>query len=451
MALGTAARLVLCENRSAVWKDRQCQPTPVRVPGLPSLAAPRATAELSTLTGQRSLTARGNEARATRVQVSASEVRVTFAPDTVGPWGWPETVEPQNTLWYYWSVSIEGIDGPQSLELRVGQGERRARTFATLRSLVASEKPGLCTGGMMLVCDSRAVAASVEGNRLVLVLRDPRAITRLFGLRQATVQVSLARPEDPTYRGPVSVPVEYVRPEIPLPDSAFRADAILAKRRYQASINWITRAISAGTWDAGDIWIAVGDSIPVGVAEMRCTHDVCGGSQPSIPAGAVWTVGDSALARLRLVQDPGAARNVFSSEYPRMYLAARASGRTKLRVSLPPSPADTMPFRDPPPRELERGVVVTAPAVRVVISPRPDTVRVDEALELRLQVFDGQGKVIEGAPVRVRYEDGGSNYLNSAAGTFKVVFKSPGTHRITASVGKLADTVTVAVVGGGKR
>jgi hypothetical protein len=451
MALGTGARLVRCENRSAMWNDTQCQPTPVRVPGLPRLAAPRATVELTALAGLGSLTPLDSVARATRVQVSAREVRVTFAPDTAGTWGWPEAVEPQRALWYHWSVLIDGLDGPRSLELRVGQGERGARTYPTLAALVASAKPGLCAGGMIAACDSSGVAASVEGNRVVLTLRDARAITRLFGLRQPTVQASLGRPQGPAQRGPVSVPVEYVRPQLPLPDSASRAEAAAARRRYEASIHSITRSISAGTLDADEIWIGVGDSVQVRVAEMRCTQDACGGGGAFTPDSAAWAVDDSALVRLRFVQDPGAARKVYSSEYPKMYLVARATGRTKLRMSLPPLPTDTMPFREPPPRTLERGVVVTAPAVRVVIAPRPDTIRVGQSLELLVQVFDAAGKVLAGAPVRVRYDEAGSSYVKAVAGTFTVAFRSPGAHTIVASFGKLADTVRVAVIGETKR
>ena len=83
-----------------------------------------------------------------------------------------------------------------------------------------------------------------------------------------------------------------------------------------------------------------------------------------------------------------------------------------------------MPFREPPPRVLERLVVGTNPAARMEISRR-DSVKVGEAFELRLRVFDSEGQAIDGAPVQVRYEDGASNYLTTATGTLRLELKVP--------------------------
>ena len=112
------------------------------------------------------------------------------------------------------------------------------------------------------------VTAAVDGNRVVLTLRTREAITRLFGLRPDSVGVERRGAED-DWRSPVRVKVQYVSPQIPTPDSAFRAEAARAKRRYLASINWITRGISGGQSGSGAIWIAIGDSSPINVSEMR--------------------------------------------------------------------------------------------------------------------------------------------------------------------------------------
>jgi hypothetical protein len=320
-----------------------------------------------------------------------------------------------------------------------------ARTFSSLRRLVASEEPGLCTGGMVMQCSASGVTASVDGNRVVLALRDPKAITRLFGLRPDSVGVTRLGAAD-NWRGPVRVKVQYVSPQIPVPDSAFRAEAARAKRRYLASINSISRNISGGPSGSDAMWIGVGDSMPIGVSELRCTHDVCSGSSSGVQASGEWTVDDSALVRLRRpAADARADRGIFSSQAPAMYLVGVARGRTMVRVRLPASGVDTMAFREPPPRVLERGVVVTNPAARVEISAQSDTVEVGEALELRVRVFDRDGQAIDGAPVQVRYEDGGSAYLTTATGTLRLELKVPGSRSIVASFGKLADTVRVTV------
>jgi len=253
------------------------------------------------------------------------------------------------------------------------------------------------------------------------------------------VGVERSGPED-DWRPPVRVKVEYVSPQIPAPDAAFRAEAARAKRRYLASINWIRRDIAGGPSGSGAIWIGVGDSIPINVSEMRCTHDVCSGSSADLPG--VWSVDDSSVARLRRVKPDAGA---FGSASPSLYLVARARGRTTVRVRLPESSADTMPFQEPPARTLERPVVVTNPAARVEISAHPDTIKLGEPLDLRVRVRDREGQAIEGAPVQVRYEDGGSAYVTTATGALRLELRRPGPHPIVATFGKMVDTVRVTV------
>ena len=145
MSLGRGMRLVRCENRSPEWKDEQCQPTPVRIPGLPALAPPPSRATLEEAAARLGRE-RDNELRATRVLVSAREVRVVFPPDTSRTWEWTAQDRRDHAYQYYWGVYMEGIDGPRRLQLRVGDGGITARAFANLRTLVALEDPGLCTG-----------------------------------------------------------------------------------------------------------------------------------------------------------------------------------------------------------------------------------------------------------------------------------------------------------------
>ena len=445
--LGANARFVLCENRSAMWKDAPCQPTPVRIPGFPPLAAP-AVEVLAKPEHERAREV-VRTLRSTRVLVSAREVRVIFPPDTSSELGWPAAETPGYRARYYWGVFIDGIDGPRGLELRLGPGGTSARTFPSLRSVVAAASPGLCTSGMVAQCTPDGVAASVEGSRVVLTLRDPPTITRLFGLRQDSVQVSRAHPGDATYLPPVRVPVEYVAPEIPIPDSAFRAEAVRARRRYRARITTITRGISGGSFGSPAIWIGVGDSIPVYVSEMTCTHDACGGSAARV-TGTAWSVDDTAVVRLRVVS-PSDSRRSFEMPSPEAYLVARARGRTRVRATIPPSPSDTMPSREPPPRTLEREVVVISRAVRLATGSRPDTIRVGDTLSLRPQVFDADGVAIDGAPIELRYSDGDVNRLLTTTDTARIAFEHAGQRTIVARFGILTDTVRVSVVAEGKR
>ena len=135
----------------------------------------------------------------------------------------------------------------------------------------------------------------------------------------------------------------------------------------------------------------------------------------------------------------------FGSDASSLYLVTGALGRTTIRVRLPASAADTMPFREPPARTLERPVVVTNPAARVEITARADTVRLGEPLDLRVRVLDRDGQAIDGAPVQVRYEDGGSACVTTSTGALRLELQRPGTRPIVASFGKMADTVRVTV------
>jgi hypothetical protein len=403
---------------------------------------------LTTLVAHARAQGAAKELRTTRVLVSRNEVRVIFPPDTSRTWGWPRVDSMSRTLApaYYWDMSADAIDGPRTLSLRLHQPDTTARTFPTLRRLVAFEKPDFFEPGMMPRHIPARIGASADGNRVVLTVRDSGAIIRLFGLRPDSVSVSRFRPHDPSFPVSARVAVDYVRPQIPMPDSAFRAEAARARRRYLARINWITRAISGGVHGGAAIWVSVGDSIPIAVSEARCTHDVCAGGREVV--GAEWTLDDSSIARVVAAAPRPEVPRIVRDLLPRTYLVARAQGGTVLRVRLPASPVDTMPFQEPPPRTLEREVVVTARSARIEVSPQADTVQIDQPLSVRVRLTDGDGHQIEGAPVQVAYElAAGSWALETTTDALRVTFTQAGTRTIVAKFGTLADTVRVTVVG----
>ena len=390
----------------------------------------------------------------TRVLVSAREVRVIYPPDTSGTWGWPTIDTASYAPRYYWDMLVDGIDGPRSLSLRIDQRDTTARTFPTLRSLVTSAKPGLCTGGMVMQCTPAGAAVSVDGDRVVLTFRDARTITRLFGLRPDSVRVTRSDPDDPAHIRSTRVGVEYVQPQIPIPDAAFRAEAERAKRRYVASINSIRRSIAGGPPGSSAMWVAVGDSVPVDVSETRCTHDVCHLVSVAAPSG-VWSVDDTTVAHLAMAAprvDLRLARLDPLTALPRMHVVGRTKGRTTLRVRLPVTPSDAMPAQKPPPRVLEREVVVSARAVRVELTPRPDTVHVGETVSLRVRVLDEGGNPLAGASVGVMHEARpGSNVHTTTTDVVEVTFAEAGPRTIVAKFGALSDTVRLTVVGAAKR
>ncbi len=424
---GGGAAFVPCENRSPDWKDERCQPTPVRVPGLPSLAPPG--------TGSRS----PRVPAATRVLASRREVRVLFPRDTMRVWGWADRQNPSEDRTYRWLISIDAPSGPRSLILRVEPTDSTARDFTSLSSLVAAGHASLCGAGMIMTCDQTRVSATVENGGVVLSLRDGARIADLFGLRPGSVLEYHRAPYDESPWSRDTVRVEYVAPEIPNPDSARRAAAVEQRRRYEISIHQTTRFITGWPPYTELLWLAVGDSLRVGVAEMRCVHDACSIGLTVVTASG-WFVGDSSITALHGVSQGAALR---PSE---ALLVARRPGRTMLRVDGLTGPSDTTPSRTPPERSITRDVLVTVPIERVKISPRPDSVIVGSTVQFGVQAVDRAGQVIEGAPVVSRFDNGRYSRVYVGPAPFRASFETPGRSTIVASLGTRADTVVVIVV-----
>ena len=439
--LGANARFITCVNRSPMWKDVPCQPTPIRVPGLPPLSAPRSAA-LNAEAGRFRSVPPPNAQDPTRVIVSAEELRVVFPRDTTGLWGWSAREAAGRTTPYGWQVTVEGMDGPAIVSLFILPDSVAAREFTSLESLVATAKPS-CAGVVSRNCGSD-VKASVVEHRVVLTLRIPATIARLFGLRPATVSVLQRRPGEPYRFVGDTVRVEYVAPQIPEPNAVTQADAKRSRRAYEVSMNLVSRWIGNGDLSRGTqaLWLVVGDSATVSVEEMHCRSDMC--RQPLYDPIPTWSIDDSAVATLRT---PGAGRTSARLSGSRAaVIVAKRAGRTIVRASLPPSASDTLPSRTPPSRALQRTVHVLVPVERVKLEQTTDTLRAQQQAEFRAHAFDKSGRRIVGAPVQVNIAPGTGAASADEDGRVFLYLSSAGTQTIVASLRGKADTVVVQVL-----
>ncbi|HET7550675.1 MAG TPA: hypothetical protein VFK04_05250 [Gemmatimonadaceae bacterium] len=438
-AVEPGARLVLCENRSAHWKDVECQPTPQRVPGLPRLIARhRSGAAVPGSVPRRSRDS-------TRVLVSRRELRVIFPRDTARAWGWSASRANDYRPWYSWSIGVSGIDGPGNIELRVDRADSSARDFPSLESLVAAGLAQLCEPGMVRYCTDSRVAAHVDSGRVTLVMRDSARIADLFGLRPGWVWPRRHAPEAQDDFTPDSVRVEYVDPQIPVPDSALLADAARRRRAYEERARWIRRYIDGGTRSDGALWLVVGESTFVRVNEMRCHFDVCGGGG-SVASDSGWSVADTSIAQLRALSPRDPLRTYYRS-HPTGYLIGRRPGRTTLHVRGLHGAADTMPSHTPVEHALSLDVVVTPRIGRIEFEPHADTISVGERLELSVRVVDRSGKVIENAPVPIVAVDGKERQrYDRGSPTIIYFYGTPGRRMLVATLGGRADTSYVEVV-----
>jgi hypothetical protein len=438
-AFAGSAQLVRCENLSPQWRDSRCQPAPVRIRGLPALAAPRVDAAViaSAVPRMRS----PNAGRETRVIVNQRELRVEFPRDTAGLWGWSERADPNYIAAYDWKVLIASMDGPRLLFLHVERDKGEAREFTSLASLIAQSRPMLCAAGWGGGCESDSVRASVVDGHLVLTVRNAREIKRLFGMRQRTVSVFLNRPEESYDYAGDSVRVEYVAPQIPEPNAETRADARRSQAAFEKSIRSVSRTIGGGRQHWADLWLVLGDSATLSVSELQCVYDVC--SESGFAGDVTWTIDDSSVARLTRV---AAERFEFTSAgRDRVIVRPVRVGRTTVRGSLAASASDTAVSSTPPARTLSRVVHVTPAVARVELVARSDTIRAGEQTEFHARALDAGGRVIPGAPVDAKVVSQSFVTSAGAEGRLWLTIDSPGMQTIVASFAGRADTVVVRV------
>jgi hypothetical protein len=181
----------------------------------------------------------------TRVTVSRLELRVVFPRDTATAWDFPEQLRPRYRSDYRWTVAIDGVDGPQHLEMTPNRRGARTRRVTTLDSLVASAHASFCGPGTMGYCPTPAASLAAADGHVVISYRDSAMIARLFMLRQPTVTVSRLIPAD-SLTIVDTVQVEYVTPEIPQPNAATLAGAGRARLVYERSIRLVDRFIGGG-------------------------------------------------------------------------------------------------------------------------------------------------------------------------------------------------------------
>jgi hypothetical protein len=384
-------------------------------------------------------------AAAPRVTVSRQELRVVFPQDTATTWGWPERLEPRYHPGYVWSIFLDGVDGPRHLSISVGPNEPAARRFASLGSLVAAARSSFCPPDVIGSCPTHAASLSASDGHVVLSFRDSATIARVFMLRQNTVTVSRWTPSGslPTQD---TVRVEYIAPEIPVPNAATFAEAERARRAYNRSVRRIARYIYGGPHPFGPLLLGLGDSAVADVGELHCFHDVCYG--PEFEGDISWSVDDTSMVRMRrVVRDSISPDSSITYIYLRpdwsVMVHGRRLGRTTVRAVLGPSGSDTLPSRVPPARSLTREVHVIPRVVRLELSAPSRMVRAGEEVALRVRALDQAGRQVA-VPVDLLFV-GEMGMTAETDGRVRHVFPNAGTATVIARFGGKADTLMLDV------
>lgn len=385
---------------------------------------------------------------ATQVVVSRNEVRVYFAPETPNTWDSPVAAGGGNgPARFRWVAMLEG-NGPGSLGLSFSADPSR-RVAPSLDSIARTGRLQYCRmtnmgGGP---CSSADIAATVEDQRIVLIYRDTLEIRQLFGLRPASVflfrMIPSSSPDDHHF---ANAPVRYIDPPILL-DSAQRLAVVRERRRREASINSYSRSIVGGS-DARTLWLVVGDSAELAVEDFHCHVDLC--SSYDYPFARPhdwgrWSLSDSSIARLRPLTAAEALRPGDYNMDGAMRIVAVRPGRLKVRATGVHTSVDTMPSYNPLDTILEREVVVTRPASRLVISPRPTSMIAGTPLTFSVRLLDHLGRTIDGPVIQLKW-DTYVGFVRMATDTVGVTFTQPGRHWVTASLRMHTDSVSVDVL-----
>ena len=382
----------------------------------------------------------------TYVSVSRQELRVVFPRDTATTWGWPARIKPGHRALYDWMVSIDGVDGPRTLSMTVdGRFDSGAYRFTSLDSLVESAKSSFCPPATFGYCPTPAASLSASDGHVVLTYRDSATISRLFMLRQATVDVARLTPTD-SLAIQERVPVDYVQPEIPLPNAKTGAEAERARRAYDRSVRWVERYITGGPQWYGTLWVQLDDSALADVAELHCFHDACWG--PSFEGAITWSVDDTSVVSTRVVvpdtlSPDSSITYITFSRARALVLRGRKLGRTMVRAELEASESDTFPSRTPPSRSLAREVNVIPRVARIELTTSARTIRAGEEVELRVRVVDRSGRRVA-VPVDVEYP-GYETVLGESRERMPKTFPV-GRAIVIARFGPMADTLVLDVL-----
>jgi hypothetical protein len=381
----------------------------------------------------------------TEVVVSRTEVRVTFPRERLEKLAFSDSEAKRA---YVWAIYIPETVGRASIMGRVAPGHtsggepRPVPRFPTLDSLARSGFAHICTGDLGHYggrCDYPVeVSLSASRNRMILVLRDGSQIARLFALRPARVRL-WSWPLGSAVASSDSVPVRYVDPQIPLPDSA-----MFARRRFELdSLQlWsrsLTRSIAFAHGDRSydpPGWIQVGDSIYIGIREgFRQGYPGMSGWGTAGPHRGTWMIADTAIVRAGVPPLPRLAPGVRYHS-----VVGRSVGRTAITAH------DIAPFQGPrlpldPPSSVV-GEVVVIPRLRSIrLFTSSDTIVENTPLGVRVEAMTPAGEIVPGVPVTV--QSAATVMTTADTGVFNGL--RVGVHVLTARFASLVDTVRVVV------
>ena len=397
---------------------------------------------------------RGAGPERVRIIVSATLAEVSFPCDSTAPWGRSRPRDIAPLRGYNWMVVVNPVvAGSGIFGLDAWEPDPESDRVPTLESLVRRGATGTFLSGMAQTPGVPIPRlAQVRDGRIVLTLRDSAMIHDLFGMRPAFARAFWSDPRVGAMqrqRGALrtaddSVRIEYVAPELPMPDSAVRERARWNAESERRRVEWEMRGIRVRDEYLGErsIWLEAGDTISVRFYREICHHDACGSELN--PVHGPWSVADGAVATMEVRQDTGTVGRYRIPGVRRTILRGIAPGTTTLAVRVG---EDSVVKR-----------VVVAPALRSFELDASDTIvtRVD-SLSVGLRINDTGRVLPPHATIRLSLrslhtsEYGSRAEYDSLSGRVRLTFVRSGEHLLTSALGRHADSLRVLVIPRGVR
>lgn len=241
-----------------------------------------------------------------------------------------------------------------------------------------------------------------------------------------------------------SVRIDYVSPQLPLPDSVVQSRAQRSAESERRRVERVNRGIRARGVYLGTrpVWLEAGDTIHVHFYRELCRHDACGGELD--PPHGPWSVEDGKVAAVEVRQDTGVVGRFRIPGQRRTILRGIQPGSTTLAVRVGD---DSVVAR-----------VVVAPAIRSFFLDPSDTIITSaDSLTVGLRMNDTVRALPADAPIRLSlgatntFEPSSRAHYDSVSGRVHLVFGRAGEHLLIATLGQHIDSLRILVVPRGVR
>lgn len=322
--------------------------------------------------------------------ISTKQFQVLFPTEEIVRFRENSSYNDSSDNYYHLSFFVQGLGIPYSFNLRIKEKWYSEREVSGAPIYTDSLFFSVCWGSGMLPskCSGEGLSVKRIDGGFVMTLSDTSLIASIFTLRPKSATMRYDLPKHMNLLAPV--PLEYVDPQIPMPQPAdFRAaDSTAEYFRIRATHGF--RHIT-GEDRRNVTHVAMGDSVLLRVHETLCHHDICI-SKPTAILASGWIVKDSSIITLHPFSHKSVLDSLTdpSSGMDRRYAVAKRIGKTRITVQGLRSKLDTVKMAN----TLNDSIEVT-----ISVVPRPARIHFElenlpankDSILVKTTVYDTSG------------------------------------------------------------